>query len=157
MEPHIELTYQEYESLVYLSREGARLKGFMEAVQQDPRLRHLAAAAHEYGYQDTAQTRNLEEFLQNVEKQNGIKRYFVAVRWQELDAPLPPRVAGAATRFPENWPPNLQGTLELLTRPICRADVDAYLARHASKPTCVMVTTDPALLVGWSPIDGFFR
>jgi hypothetical protein len=157
MEPQLTVSFQEYESLVYLARQGARAKGFIEAAERNPQLRPLVERIQARIGSNVEEVRHLEEFLKSIEKKNGIVRHFLAVRWQELNAPLPPRTAGAATRFPENWPPILEGTMELLTRPICRADVDAFLQPpRAQKPTSIVVTTDPGLIVGWTPIDSYF-
>jgi hypothetical protein len=156
MAQQVTVTYQEYESLVFLAREGARLKGFIEAAETDPRLRYLVEAANRYVGTDANKPRELEAFLKNIEKQNDITRSFLAVRWQELDEPLPPRTAGAATRWPENWPPNLEGTIELMTRPIAKDDVLGFLSARAKNPTNVMVTTDAGMRVGWAPLDDYF-
>jgi hypothetical protein len=150
------LDFQQYEALVYLAREGSRIKGFMDGVDKDPRLRQLAEAAHRFIGNDVNGARNLEAFLKSIEVANGVVRHYLAIRWTELEAPLPPRVAGAPTRFPENWPPNLQGSIELLTRSINRADVDNFLSINAQKPINVMVTTDTGLQVGWTLVDDFF-
>ena len=122
--PSFTLTQQQYESLVALAREGASVSG---------------------------KTRSLEAFLKLIEKDNGITRSFVLVRWQELDAPLP-----TGTFFPTRWPPELQRTIEFVTRPVARADVDAMLATHATNPTSVMCTRDPAGIVGFQTLDAFF-
>jgi len=123
------ISKQDYESLVALARRGTI---------------------------DENHARDLEEFLVKIEEANGITRYFLAVRWQELDAPVPPHTAGNETSFPDNWPPELEGTIELTTRPIAKADVLEFLDSKASNPTSVMVTTDPGLRVGWTPIDDYF-
>lgn len=157
MTQQLTVTFQEYESLVFLAREGARLRGFITTAATDPRLSYLVEAANRYVGTDANGARELEAFLKNIEKNNDIVRHFLAVRWQELDEPLPPRVAGAATRFPENWPPNLEGTIELLTRAIARADVDAFLSARAKTPANVMVTIDPGMRVGWTPVEDYFR
>lgn len=154
----IVLTFQDYESLVSLAREGARLKGFMMAAESDPTLRRFWEAARtQYGW-DPELPRELEAFLKNLEKQQDppIVRQFVGVRWTEAGEPLPPRTAGAPTRFPENWPPTLEGSVQLLGRPIARTDVDAMLQAQAKKPMDVMCTNDVGLRVGWTPIDQFF-
>ena len=96
-------------------------------------------------------TRRLESFLQSVEKSNGIVRHFLLVQWQELNQPLP-----AGTDFPASWPPNQRASIELLTRPIARADVEALLVKKAKQPTNVLVTRDPAGILGWSTLDHFF-
>ena len=151
------LDFQQYSALVYLAREGARLKGFLASAATNPQLKQLVAAATAYSGQDADGARQLESFLVNsIEVPNGGIRYFVAVRWTELASSLPPRTAGAPTRFPENWPPNLEGTIELLTRPVARADVDQYLQANAKNPTSILCTKDPGLQLGWTPIDSFF-
>lgn len=94
----------------------------------------------------------LDQWLRLIETQNGIIRDFVLVQWQELSGQLPP-----STRFPTSWPPQLRHSIELLTRPICRADVDAVLAKYASEPLSVLVTRDPAGIVGWTAVDDFFK
>lgn len=157
MSQELTINFQEYESLVFLAREGARLVGFMETAATNPRLKPFVEAAKNYVGTDTNRALKLEAFLKSIEKNNDITRHFLGVRWQELGEPLPPRVAGAATKFPENWPPNLEGTIELLTRPIARADVDALLAAQARKPMGVMVTIDPGLRVGWTPVEDYFQ
>lgn len=150
------LDYQDYESLVALARKGAELEGFIRAAESDPTLRRFYEKAREkYGY-DPNLVRDLEAFLKKIESANGIIRYFLAIRWTEANAELPARVAGATTRFPENWPPTQEGVLELLTRPITRSDVDAYLTANASSPLTVMVTPDPGKRVGWTLLENYF-
>lgn len=156
MVQELTLSLQAYESLVFLAREGARLRGFMEAASTDPRLKYLVEAANRYVGTDANGARELEAFLKSIEKTNGITRYFLGVRWQEMNEPLPPRIAGAATRFPENWPPNLEGTIELMTRPIAKADVESYLKATARNPVSVMVTPDPGMRVGWTSLEDYF-
>lgn len=93
----------------------------------------------------------LDIFLKDIEKTNGITRYFLWVQWQEASATLP-----AGTNFPEKWPPELRKPIELISRPIARADVDAVLEKYASEPQTVLVTKDPAGIVGWTELDAFF-
>lgn len=104
------------------------------------------------GTSSSDQQLSLEEFLVDIEKKNGIIRYLLWVQWQELEQALPPTV-----KFPEVWPPELRRLLQQINRPIARADVDAVLSAAAKKPTNILVTRDPAALVGWTPIDVFFR
>jgi hypothetical protein len=96
------------------------------------------------------QTRDLDAFLASIERGAGITRYKLWVQWQEADAP-PPK-----GQFPETWPPELRQYVELLSRPIARADVDRVLGLHARNPVNVLVTPDPAALVGWTKVDDFF-
>lgn len=97
-------------------------------------------------------TPELETWLRLIEKQNDVTRDTVTVLWQELNAPLP-----TGTFFPTTWPPTLKRTVELLTRPVARADIDAVLEAHATNPTSVMCTRDPGGVYGLTPIDDFFR
>lgn len=151
------LSLQEYESLVALSRKGAQLEGTMRAFETDPTLRPMWEKARtQYGW-DPNLVRELEAFLKSIEESNGITRYFVALRWTEAGESLPARVAGAPTRFPENWPPTMEGTIELFSRAVARVDADAFLQARAKQPLDVMCTYDPGKRVGWTPIDEFFR
>lgn len=153
----ISITFQEYESLVALARKGAQLESTIRVFETDPTLRRLWEKARtQYGW-DPELARQLESYLKEIEERNGITRYFVALRWTEAGQPLPPRVAGAPTRFPENWPPTLEGEIELLTRPVARSDADAFLMANATSPTDIMCTVDPGKRVGWTPINDFFR
>lgn len=100
---------------------------------------------------DPNKQRQLESWLRLIEKANGVTRDLVVVLWQELDAPLPP-----GTFFPTQWPPELKRTVELVTRPVARADIDKVLEVHARNPLAVMCTKDPAGILGLTPIDDFF-
>jgi hypothetical protein len=95
--------------------------------------------------------RALDAFLKSVEKANSVTRYALLIQWQEMDQPLP-----SSVEFPKTWPPEQRFFLENLTRPIAKVDVGRVLAAKARKPTNVLVTPDPAGLVGWTPIDNFF-
>lgn len=157
MATDIKISLQEYESLVALARKGAQLEGTIRAFETDPTLRFLWEKARtQYGW-DPNLIRELEAFLKQIEEANDVTRYFVAMRWTEAGEPLPPRVAGAPTRWPENWPPTLEATIELFSRQIARVDADAVLAARARSPVDVMCTFDPGMRVGWTPIDDFFR
>ena len=103
------------------------------------------------GAKDPDKKRQLEAFLVNLETAAGITRYFLFVRWQDLNYPLPP-----TTRFPEVWPPSLELQLQRVDRPIARADVNAALITNAQAPTNVMVTLDPGGIVGWTQLAAFF-
>ena len=94
----------------------------------------------------------LDAWLRAIEAKNGVSRYVVWVQWQEQDAPLP-----AGTRFPTKWPPEMRAPVVLISRPIAKSDVTALLAVKAKNPTSVLVTSDPAALVGWTELDAFFK
>jgi len=98
------------------------------------------------------QKRELETFLELIEAANGVSRDKLWVQWQEADTALPP-----SAMFPEVWPPELRKYIELISRPIARADVDKVLTIHARKPVNVLVTPDPAALVGWTALEDFFH
>lgn len=110
----------------------------------------LVALARQ-GTTSSDQTLQLEQFLISIEKANGVTRYLLWVQWQELEQALPP-----TTKFPEQWPPNLRQRIQQLDRPVGMADVQAVLKVNAKKPTNVLVTTDPAAMVGWTPLATYF-
>lgn len=120
------LEQEEYEALISLARDGAAIKG-------------------------PNNVRALEEFLLLIEGKNNITRFIVWVQWQELDTPLPPN-----TDFPDTWPPEQRKKIELITRPIARVDVDQVVAQFARQPETILVTRDPAGIIGYTPIDDFF-
>lgn len=127
----ISLTEEQYSALVTLAREGVKGKDGIPLPEK---------------------SRRLEAFLKDLEVGAGISRHFLWVQWQEMDQPLPPTAV-----FPEKWPPELRFPLELVTRPISKADVTKVLDAQARKPTNVLVTRDPAGLVGWTEVDQYFR
>lgn len=104
------------------------------------------------GASTTEEARNLDAFLRSIEKNNGITRYSLWVQWQEAGVQVPITVT-----FPTSWPPDKRHYIELLTRPIAKADVTAVLSKKAVQPMNVMVTPDPAAIVGWTLIDDFFQ
>lgn len=129
------LTQQQYEALIALAREGT--KSDEGQVNQERALR-------------------LDAFLRDIEEANGISRSAVWVQWQDANEPLPP-----TTKFPDVWPPEKRAFIELIrtegsTRVVSRADVDAVLDNRANQPLNVLVTSDPAARVGWTPVDDFF-
>lgn len=124
------LTQQQYEGLIALAREGTKTDD---------------------GQVLSEKARQLDAFLKNIEKANGITRSGLWVQWQELDEPLPP-----STNFPDVWPPQYRFYIELVTRLVARADVEAVIAARAKSPHNVLVTQDPGALVGWTTLDDFF-
>ena len=124
MPSSVTLTIEQYEALVFLARKGA-------------------------GTSDAK--RVLENFLKDVDKTNGVTRYFLKARWQELGAALP-----KITSFPTTWPPELELDLERTDRPIAKVDVEEAVNKKASKPENIMVTRDPAGIAGWTKLDQFF-
>ncbi len=123
------LNQEEYEALIAYAREGA---------------------TNDAGQVNHEKAIRLDQFLEVIEKKNGITRYLVWVQWQELDAPLP-----ANTRFPEVWPPELRVRIEHVIRPISRKDIDDVLDSNAKNPTSVLFTTDPGAKYGWTEIADY--
>ncbi len=111
----------------------------------------LVSLAREGAKSDPDRVRKLESFLRLIEQGSGIHRYFLWVQWQEANQPLPP-----STDFPEKWPPELRASIELVTRPIAKVDVEKLLAQRARKPVSVLVTPDPAGVVGWTELNAYF-
>lgn len=120
---NLTLTEQQYLALVSLARKG---------VTQDGK-------------------RDLEVFLREVDKANGITRHVLLVQWQELNRPLPP-----SAKFPAQWPPEFRATIEQTTRPISRQDVEHIVKGRSNSATSIMVTKDLAGLVGWQTLDHHF-
>ena len=123
----------------------------MEFTLSQEQYEALVALARAGASSDPNRQRRLEDFLLAIEKDNGITRSFVLVRWQELGQPLP-----IGTFFPTTWPPQLQRSIEFVSRPVAKVDVERMLAVHATSPTSVMCTRDPAGILGFKPIDDFF-
>jgi hypothetical protein len=96
--------------------------------------------------------RELEKFLVSIETAHGITRHSLWVQWQELNRPLP-----AGTNFPTVWPPELRARIDLISRPVSRADVEALVRARAKQYVNIMVTRDPGAVLGWTKVDEFFR
>jgi hypothetical protein len=124
------LTQSQYEALVEFARRGV--------VNDD-------------GETNLEQARNLDEFLRSLEVSNDIVRSGVWIQWQELGQPL-----ANDTSFPDKWPPEMRHWLEIIGRPVSRADVDVTVENQATNAHNVLVTKDPAARVGWTPVDDYF-
>ena len=127
----LQLEQGEYETIIEFARQGTLNSD--GTVNQDKAL-------------------GLDAWLRMIEQKNGVVRNFVWVQWQEQDAPLPPGV-----NFPKKWPPEMRAPLSLVSRAVAKSDVTSLLAVRAKKPTSILVTRDPAALVGWTEIDEFFK
>jgi hypothetical protein len=102
------------------------------------------------GTANTDQRVGLDQYLRGIEEREGVKRYLLWVQWQEVGAALPP-----GTRFPEKWPPELRYLIERFDRPISRTDVTRALELRAKNPLEILVTADPAAVVGWMRLDTY--
>lgn len=126
----ITLTLEQYEALTALAKRST--------VQAD-------------GSIDQQQIIVLDNFLKEIERDNDIVRSSLFIRWQDPTSPLP-----AGVRFPTTWPPSMQYFLQLLSRPIAKADVMTVVAARTPNATNIMVTPDPAGLVGWTQLNAYF-
>ena len=127
----LSLSQSDYETLVALARRGT--------YNPDGSVNQNVSA-------------ELETWLRDLERRNGVQRYFLLVQWQELGSVLP-----AGTKFPEVWPPSLRAQITLTTRPSCAQDVQDLLRNRARRPVEVLVTTDPAGILGWTKLEDYFR
>lgn len=87
------------------------------------------------------------EIYESVLAANGVKRYFLMIRWHNT--------GGAPTYRSTTWPPAFETHLLKQDRPIERADVDTILLALAVSPADVHVTSDVAGVVGWTAIGDF--
>lgn len=124
------LTQEQYEALIALAQRGT--------IQSDGSVNQDRSLA-------------LDSFLKSIETANGITRSSLWVQWQDPTQPLPPGVL-----FPQTWPPNLRYFIQLLTRPICQADVLAVVQQRTPNAMNILVTPDPAALVGWTALAQYF-
>lgn len=79
-----------------------------------------------------------------IDTANGITRYFLWIRWQDVGGRPPPRI-----ELGKGWPP-LQTYFLELERPLTRADVDDVLRNNATSPVDPQVTPDRYGVVGWT-------
>lgn len=103
------------------------------------------------GATSVGEVRALDAFLKSIETKNNITRHGLWIQWQEVGKQVP-----ITASFPTSWPPELRFYLELLSRPIAKSDVVAVLAKKAIKPLNVLVTPDPAGIVGWTTMESYF-
>lgn len=103
----------------------------------------LIAAAH------TGQTVEVDRLRDLIDEANGITRYQLWIRWQDVGGRPPPRI-----ELGKGWPENQTYFLEL-ERKITRLDIDDVLRNNAKNPVSVMVTPDVNATVGWTLIDDY--
>jgi hypothetical protein len=89
------------------------------------------------------------QLQQTIDAANGITRYFLYVRWQNVGGAPPPRI-----ELGKGWPPDQTYQLEMERR-IARLDVDEVLRANAINPVSIMVTPDREGVVGWTLIDDY--
>lgn len=103
------------------------------------------------GLSDNEAQRMLEDFLRTIEQANGITRYLLWVRWQEVG-----QIHPVNQPFPDGWPPTQQVRIERLSSPVTRAQVEAVVSSRGINPTGTLVSEDPGGQLGWSTIDQYF-
>jgi len=92
---------------------------------------------------------DVEGLQKLIDDANGITRYFLYIRWQDLGGQPPTRIElGDGV----NWPANQEFGLSQET-PISREDVDIVLQTQATNPVDAMVTSDRNGIVGWTLLD----
>lgn len=84
-----------------------------------------------------------------IDRANGIRRFYLNIRWEDVGGVPPPRI-----ELGKGWPP-AQTYLLVLERRISRADVDQVLTQNTKNPTNVQVTPDRYGVVGWSLIADY--
>lgn len=84
---------------------------------------------------------------QQIDDANGVRRYFLYLRWMERGGSAPSRI-----EIGRGWPPTQEYKIRL-DRPIVRSDVDAVLTEQARAPVYPTVTDDEAGNVGWTELD----
>lgn len=92
-------------------------------------------------------TDELRDLRRRIDDANGVRRYFLYIRWMERGGGQPSRIELGA-----GWPPTQEFPLHM-DRPIVRQDVDAVLSTQATTPVYVTVTDDEAGNVGWTELD----
>lgn len=84
----------------------------------------------------------------DIDKANGITRYFLRVQWIEASPSGPPPALG------NPWPPEMSADIEL-TRPVSRTDVDAVLKDKATQAIAVFVTVDRDGKLGLTALEDY--
>jgi hypothetical protein len=97
----------------------------------------------------TTDNEEIYRLRNSIDAANGITRYVINMRWQELGGTAPARI-----NLAQGWPPQQVYRLELERR-IERADVDTVLTQVATNPVDVQVTSDPRASVGWYNLDDY--
>lgn len=108
-----------------------------------PQYDALITAALDADLEQVARIRDI------IDSSNGIVRYYLSIRWQDVGGTPPPRI-----ELGKGWPEDQSYLLEL-DRPITRADVDEVLDQNTVNPVGVMLTPDKNGVVGWTLINDY--
>jgi len=91
----------------------------------------------------------LADLQKKIDFANGVKRFFLFIRWMETGGAPPSRI-----EIGLGWPPSQQFKLRQ-DRAIAREDVDTVLRTQAVRPVYVTVTNDELGVVGWTELDSW--
>lgn len=91
------------------------------------------------------------ELVAKINQRNDLNFCTLWVQWTERGQRVP---VGAS--FPDRWPSEWRYRIDLFNRMPTRSDVTEVLTRRSSRPVDVLVTYDPAALVGWTQLDVLF-
>ena len=97
----------------------------------------------------TANTAEIERLRDLIDVANGITRYRLFIRWQDVGGDPPTRI-----ELGQGWPA-LETFLLEQELPIAREDVNKVTETQASNPVSIQVTLDRNGVVGWTEIDLF--
>lgn len=93
----------------------------------------------------------LRAFLQDIERANNIERQELLVCWLVRGKPLPSDAV-----FPQSMPVDQKLVVNSIGKPIAKKDVLAALDNLGVDYGTVLVTHDPAGLVGWTSFEVAF-
>jgi len=101
----------------------------------------------DYAYGRKTADEDLTTLQRNIDAANGVKRFFLYIRWMETGGQPP-----ATIQIGLAWPPTQEFKLRM-NRAIARSDVDDVLRTQAVRPVYVTVTNDERGVVGWTELD----
>lgn len=96
--------------------------------------------------QSPEQTQQISDLIDRV---NGITRYHLHLRWQDVGGQPPPRI-----ELGKGWP--VETTIHLVQdRPFASSDVDEFFENNTINPVTIHVTKDPNGELGWYELNAF--
>ena len=101
----------------------------------------------DYAYGRKTADDNLSSLQRSIDAANGVKRFFLYIRWMETGGQPPSPI-----QIGLGWPPTQEFKLRM-NRAISRSDVDDILRTQAVRPVYVTVTNDERGAVGWTELD----
>jgi hypothetical protein len=101
----------------------------------------------DFAYGRRTSSAERRELQRVIDAANGVKRYFLYIRWMERGGSPPSRIEIGA-----GWPPTQSFKLRM-DRPITRQDVDDVLSKQARNSVYPTVTNDELGNVGWTELD----